>query len=117
MKEVGAVIATIILVVLVCVGGWFLYWKIAKAENDNNSEIYNNSYQRQTALVDEINRNISDVKSIDVQISYASGDPELSKRLSAQRAAVVTSVCNNIGKLSGTVTESNEIRLFASKEC
>lgn len=115
-KAVLVGLGIIALVALICVGGYQLGWWLNKDGTNRQSEIYNDSFQRQNALVAEAGRVIADVKTIDVQIVTVN-DPEVKATLGAQRKALVTQACETIGKFSGTVSVPASTTQFQTKEC
>lgn len=116
LKVIFAGLGILLLVALICVGGYQLGWWLNKDGTNRQSEIYNDSFQRQNALVAEAGRTIADVKTIDVQIVTVT-DPEVKATLAAQRKALVTQACETIGKFSGTVSVPASTTQFQTKEC
>lgn len=119
MKVVAWVIGGILVLLALAgigIGMWHLGWFINKADTNKQSEIYNDSFQRQNALTATLSKNVSDVSAIDVQIAQ-SDSPDVKVTLKAQRKAVVSQACETAGKLSGTVTISASDKAFIAKEC
>lgn len=119
MKVVAWIIGGIVVAVAVVglgIGMWHLGWFINKADTNKQSEIYNDSFQRQNALTATLSKNISDVSTIDVQIAQ-SDTPDVKVTLKAQRKAIVSQACETAGKLSGTVTIPASNQAFIAKEC
>lgn len=119
MKVVAWVCGSIVALVLVVglgVGMWHLGWFINKADTNKQSEIYNDSFQRQNALTATLSKNVSDVSAIDVQIAQ-SDSPDVKVTLKAQRKAIVSQACETAGKLSGTVSIPASNEAFIAKEC
>lgn len=115
MNKVGAVFAAVgvvALVVLLAIGAWHLGWFVKKADTNRESEVYQNSYGRQSALVQTVTDDVSEIADLDVTIAT---NP--SPQLSAQRKALTDRVCSNAGLLTGTVPLSSSAAAFVAKEC
>ncbi len=119
MKTVGWVVGSLLVLVALAgigIGMWHLGWFINKADTNKQSEIYNDSFQRQNALVSTLSKNVSDVSAIDVQIAQ-SDSPDVKVTLKAQRKAIVSQACETAGKLTGTITIPASNQAFIAKEC
>jgi preprotein translocase subunit YajC len=112
---VGAIIVTVAIIVGLCVGGWFLYWKLTASSVNRQGEIRQNTYGRQVGLVSGIDKNTSAVADIDVQITIATGDQL--NALKAQRKAIVGQVCSDAANLNGTVDPSTSASKLIQQEC
>ncbi len=103
MKNVGAVLGGIALVVLIAVGGWQGGWWLQKASTDRNARIQQDTYGRQNALVEQILDDIKDAETV--------GIPP------AQRKAIVGQVCDSAAKLTGSIQLSTNAQAFVAREC
>lgn len=89
-----------LIVVGLCVGGYGLYWWLAKDTTDRQGQINQHQFSRQVGLVDGINDHANDVTAIDVQIA---GAPDAQKSaLQAQRKAIVQTICTDGAQLNDT---------------
>lgn len=110
-----AVVLGIAVVIGLCVGGWFLYWKLTASSVNRQGEIRQNTYGRQVGLVAGIDKNTSAIADIDVQITTAAGDQVTA--LKAQRKAILGQVCSDAANLNGTVDPSASAAQLIQKEC
>lgn len=53
MKTVALTLVGVIVVVALAVGGWFLYWGIARANQDQQYQVNTNSQQYQQSLIQQ----------------------------------------------------------------
>jgi hypothetical protein len=93
----------------VAIGAWHLGWFVERKNVDRQTQVDNASLGRQQAIESEVLRKIDDVRSIDTQ-------PPTSDTAS-YRKAVVTSVCDLAGQLTGSVTLPSPAQTFLSQEC
>jgi len=111
---IAAVIGVILLISLLAVGAWKVGWIFKEANTGQQSIVFNESYQRQQALVTSVDSQIQTVAGIDTQLA----EPDApTQQLQAQRIATVSSICQQSGRLTGTVTLSPSDRAFVTKEC
>lgn len=98
-----AVVGAIVAAVLICVGGWFLYWHLRQSATQRTGEILQDTYGRQNALVEQILDDYRDVN-----------DPTLPP---AQVRAITTQLCDSAAKLNGTITLPLDVAAYITKEC
>lgn len=53
LKTTTRVIFSLIVIIALCVGGWFLYWKITQANVNQQYQVNTHSQQYQSAQIDE----------------------------------------------------------------
>lgn len=114
-KTVFAVIGGLLLTVLLAVGGWQLGWWMNESGTNRRARINNDSYARQSALVDDVLDKHRTALDIDVQLATAT--PAQAAPLRAQRIAVVAQFCDSFGQIKPTVTVPASVASFASQEC
>lgn len=115
LSKTLVVIAVIVLVVGLAVGGYVGGWWLKADSTNRTTEIFNDSDQRQQALVNQAGDLVADINDIDVQITTAT--PETKAALQAQRKAVVTQFCETIGGVNDTVTVPATTSAAQAKEC
>lgn len=103
LSAIGLAVVGVVVVVALAIAGWQLNWFVKSKDVNRNAQILNNSYGRQTALVDAINKELVDAQT--------PGLPD------GQRKAIVAQLCDNAGHLTGTITLSLVAREFIAKEC
>ena len=102
LASAGAVIASIVLVVAVSVGLFFLGWWIKDYATNRNAEIRQDSYGRQDALVAQI---LDDIAEAEGNIP-----PN-------QRIAVIDGICDSAAKLTGSIELPYNARAFIKENC
>lgn len=108
-------LAGVVLAVAVAIGGWQLGWWMNEESVNRTARISNDSYARQSALVDDVLDKHRTALDIDVQITTAT--PEQASVLRAQRIAVVAQLCDSFGQIKTAVTVPTSVAAFASQEC
>jgi hypothetical protein len=95
---------------------WFGGWWLREESVNRSSEINNDSYARQTALVEEVIDLHTQIADLDVK---AAGDvtDEQKTLILTQRAALVTNLCSAYDQTTDTVTIPSDIHAFAAQEC
>ena len=82
---------------------------------NRRARIDNDSYARQSSLVEDVLDKHRTALDIDVQITTAT--PEQAAVLRAQRIAVVAQFCDAFGQINQTVTVAPTVAAFADQEC
>lgn len=116
-KIVGVIVGLLILVgaIVLSIGTWHLEWFVKEANTNKESEIYQKSYGRQSALVQIIVDDVSELSDIDVAILKA--DASSKGPLMAQRKALVDRICSNNTLLTGTIELTGNTAVTVAKEC
>lgn len=98
-------LAAAVAVVVLLIGGWQLYWKLHRSSVNREAAINQTSYNRQTALVDDINR---EFQAINV--------PGITD---GQRKAYTNQLCDDWVRLTPTfqANTSQTIHTFVTQEC
>ena len=113
-KTIPSIVSALVLIALIVVGGWNLGWWMKAYSVKKNAEIYQHSYERQTALQQEMLSNIATVQQIQVQIAETSGAEQ--QALEAQQHAIIEQVCNDNQTLLQS-SETPEIMQFVQNNC
>lgn len=120
MRWILGGVAALVTAALVVVGGWDLGWWTATAATKHQLPIINAqnhnfraSYSFQQTLRDELQQELSDIASINVQITEF---PASAAALRAQRAAVTTQACGQASQLTGGDIPAN-VQAFVSTNC
>jgi len=53
MKAIGATLAALLIVIVLCVGGWFGYWWLAKANQSQRYDVNTHSQQYLASLISQ----------------------------------------------------------------
>lgn len=114
-KGILAVLGGIVLIALLAWGGRELGWWLKADNTYRQGKIDQTTFSRQNGLVSQINSHADDVRTIDVQITTATGDQLTA--LNAQRRAIVQSICVAEANLNGTVEPTASAQSIISKEC
>lgn len=80
-----------------------LGWWIKGASVNKNARIQQDSYGRQNALVEQIYDDIKDAETVGIP--------------AGQRIAIVSQICDSVGKLTGSIQLSASATAFVAKEC
>lgn len=115
MSKAGVALATIgsiILVIVIVVGGYLGGWWLKTDVNNRQAHLNRTTFEQQTTYRDEMVRKIQDVKAIDVQIVEA---PDAVDQLKAQRVAIVNIVCRDDTHISGGLDDATQT--FVTQEC
>ena len=91
-KIAFASIGVVIALALLGVGGWKLNWFVTKANVNQSAHIIRQSYEAQKTYRDEIQRNITDISTIGVQIADPA-NADMKQALVAQETAIVNQIC------------------------
>ena len=102
LATTAGVIASIVLVVTLSVGLFFLGWWIKEYAVNRNAEIRQDSYGRQDALVAQI---LDDIAEAEGNIP-----PN-------QRVAVIDGICDSAAKLTGSIELPYNARAFIQENC
>ena len=111
IKGLGIFLALAVLAVAVYLGVWWL----RKDSVNRTAEINEDSYGRQVALVDEVLDAANDINRVDVAIANAS--PEQAGALQGQRQALVETMCDAYGRITGKVNLTPSAQTLITKEC
>ncbi len=110
MRDKGSVATNVLtgigvvnLVVLIVVGGYLGGWWLKKDAVNRTSKINQDSYGRQNALVEAV---LDDYREATDQALPP-----------AQRQAIIIQLCDNAGKLSGSIDLPFTIQTFIDTEC
>ncbi len=97
-----ATVAAIAVVIAIVIGGYQLGWWLNKNATNRQAQIYQDSYGRQTALVDSI---VDDIKEAEGNIP------------ANQRIAIVDQICDNAAHLSDETRLPQHAIIFINQEC
>lgn len=114
LGTVGAVFLGILLFIVICVGGWFGYWALTKEATSKRAEINRSTFEFQQARRDDLVRLVSEVASIDTQITVAT-NIDTQTALRAQRTAIVAQACRSAAEIDGDYP--NGTATFVAIEC
>lgn len=110
MKDRGNVAVTVLLVVLgvilvvaFTIGAYKLSWWVEEDTTNRQAEINDKSYNRQLAIVDQIQDDVAEVQQ--------GGLPE------GQVKAIVDQICQNADRLTGRVALGPNAERFVQREC
>ena len=103
LKTTLAVVGIAVTVALVAVGIYLGSWWVMRDSTNRDAGIRQDSYGRQSALVEAI---LDDIREAD-----APATPQ------AQRVAIVTIICDNAAKLTGSIELPYSAQNFINKEC
>lgn len=117
MRKVSIVFLVLLGVGLIAglaVGTWHLDWFVREANTNRQSEVYQQSYGRQSSLVQAVTDDVAEVSDLDVVITQS---PATADQLRAQRKAIIGRICSNAGLLTGTIPLPANAASFVAKEC
>jgi hypothetical protein len=109
------VIVAVVAVAAVSVGVWQLGWFVTQKNVDRAGQVAQHSYSRQVGLTAQIDRDAATVADIDVQLTTAT--PDQTAALSAQRHAIVGSICDAASNLNDTAQPNRAAQSLIVKEC
>lgn len=111
------VLASLIIVAAVIVGGYQLHWWLRKNEVNRSAKINRQSYEVQQTYREKALDDIALVRTIDTQIADPADAADV-PQLRAQRTATVTETCDAISRLttSGAGVDP-DIQSFHDSEC
>jgi hypothetical protein len=95
--------------------GWRVGWWFKTQDTQRQDQMYDQSYGRQTALKDQVTKNVALVLAITGQISQ--GDPADTAPLQAQRKAVVSMVCADAARINPTNPLTGDQAAFVAANC
>lgn len=102
-KAVVTVLVTVILVAAVSIGAYKLNWWLKEDSVNRTSQINQDSYGRQNALVEQILDDIKDAETLGIP--------------AGQRIAIVDQICDSAAKLNNTIPLPNSAQNFIYLEC
>jgi len=94
------VIAATLVIGLIMVGGWRLHWWLTGKAVNYQSHIIRNSYSNQQTLRDQITQQISNILSINTQLTQTNNAGEQAA-LRAQRIAIGGILCQQASEVVG----------------
>lgn len=103
LRTVTAVLIAVLLVAVIAVGGWQLGWWLKSASVNKNARIQQDSYGRQTALIEQVYNGIKEAETPAIP--------------AGQRVAIVSQVCDSASKLTGTIQLTTNAAAFVAREC
>ena len=111
LGAVGAVIVVVLVLAGLFFGGWALY----QYNVNRDAQVQRQSYNAQKTYRDEIQNQMADVATIDVQIADPANAPEVGA-LKAQRIAVVNQICQIATNLTTSDLNGSQVK-FISVNC
>ena len=115
MKQVMIGLVAVVVLSGLAVGAWQGGWWIKRESVQRSGDIREDSFARQTALVDTVISAYRDVATIDVQLTTATLNQQ--PPLRAHRVAIKDDLCDAYGRLNDTTEIPNSARRFAEREC
>ena len=112
--SVGVVVAGVVLVVGLAIGGWNLYWWMAGASTNNTAHIYHNSYGAQSADTQQVQNLAAQVATIDTQIADPTTPATEVSALQAQKSAIIRQACSLAANI---VSLTPDVSQFVSLNC
>lgn len=109
VSKVALGVLALLGVVVFSIAAWQLGWFVEAKNVDRRTQVSNLSLNRQQALQSQVLSEIATVRDIDTQ--------EQTPEVLAQRKAIVTSICESAGMLSGSLTLPASAVEFTSQEC
>ncbi len=120
-RGVGKGLVMLMLSVLIFGGlvfvGWRVGWWFRTENTQREDQLYDNSYGRQSALKDQVTKNVALVFAITVQIEQAHDDPASQAALAAQREAVGQQVCADAVRINPSNYLRGPQALFVETNC
>ena len=109
------VIAAVLVIGGITVGGWRLKWWLAAKSVNYQSHIIRNSYSNQQTLRDQITQDISNILQINTQLTQTNNNSEKAA-LKAQRIAEGNILCQQASEVVGDPLPSQQ-QSFISENC
>jgi len=114
LKAAGAVLATVVVVAAIVLGGWAVGWWFTTQNTNREAHLYRSSYGNQQTLRDAITAGISQVATDTSQVDATSGQEQAD--LKAQRYAHVGQVCAEAAQVTGDPLSADQ-QAFVSTNC
>lgn len=117
MKQAGLWLLAAVVAVAVLIGMYQGAWWLREDSVNRTGQINNDSYQRQSALADEVTDLHTQITDLDVTLA----DPEVTDEEKAvihtNRASLVNNLCDSFGQIQILNSVSTDIVTFAAREC
>lgn len=108
-------ILTVVSIAILSVLGWQLNWFVTKANVNRQAHIIRQSYEAQKTYRDEIQRNITDIATINVQVADPA-NASMKQALVAQELAIVNQICQIATNLTRSDLNQSESQ-FITTNC
>lgn len=103
LTVIGGVVAALVLVVVIVIGGYQLGWWLKGNAVNRNAVIQQDSYGRQNALIEQVYNGIKEAETPAIP--------------AGQRTAIISQVCDAAGKLTGSIQLTTSAAAFVQREC
>ena len=114
MKSAAAIIGAIGVVVLLAVGGWFLYWKLFASSTTRTAQIYQTQYGAQSAYIEQVNNIIPQIANLQTTM-VAPSTPK--SEISALRSQVTTLTTQACGLVAEITNQPSNIASWSNLNC
>lgn len=112
--KISTVIAISIAVLVVAIGGWFLYWKLFASATSRTAQIYQTQYGAQSAYIEQVDNIIPQIDSLKTTLAIPTTPQSEATALQAQIATLTTQACS----LSAEITNKpTNIASWTSANC
>jgi hypothetical protein len=115
MKVFGIILAGLVVIAGLCIGGWQLGWWLNNSAVNHQAKIYQNGYGAQSAYIEQARNGISQIDAIQSQMSDPSTPASEQASLSAQKQALVQQTCALAQNI--TITPPADIVSFVQANC
>jgi hypothetical protein len=101
-KWIAGIIAGMLVVAIVIIGGWKLNWWLANANANKQTQVTNEGVSNQSGIQTAISQKIDDIAGVNLSIlqANAANEPSVASALDSQRVRLVEEVCNLSAELS-----------------
>lgn len=99
VERTMAILAAIVLVVAIVIGGWKFHWwfnqTVQQKQQDINAHVIRHGYEVQSDLRVKLVKDLQDISDINVQLADPSIAPAQKVQIQAQKDAVVRTFCTD----------------------
>jgi len=117
LKQAGIGLLIIVVGTAAIIGLYQGAWWLREDSVNRTGQINNDSYQRQSALADEVTDLHTQITDLDVMLA----DPEVTDEEKAvvhtNRVSLVNNLCDSYGQIQILNSVSTDIVTFAAREC
>ena len=100
MKLVAAIIGGVGVLVLLAVGGWFLYWKLFASSTTRTAQIYQTQYGAQSAYIEQVDNIIPQIANLQTTMVAPSTPKSEISALRSQAIALTTQACDLVAEIT-----------------